>query len=68
MNIIKNNTMKELNGITQAEQNFRELHQELIDLNHWALADKFAICFYKNASDRFEAGLDAATNIHTKNQ
>ena len=58
--------MKELTGITQSEQNFRDLHQELIDLKMHSFADRIAAAFYANATERFQAGLNAATNIHTK--
>ena len=59
--------MKELNGITQAEQNFRELHQELIDLKLYSFADRIAAAFYANATERFQAGIDTASNIYQKN-
>ena len=67
MNIIKNKTMKELTGITQSEQNFRDLHQELIDLKMHSFADRIAAAFYANATERFQAGIDTASNIYQKN-
>ena len=60
--------MENLREDTQVELKFKELMQELRDLELYSLCNKISETFYKNATERFCLGLDTASKIYQKNQ
>ena len=60
--------MKNLRKDTQVELKFKELMQELRDLELYSLCNKISETFYKNSTERFQAGLDVAIKIYQKKQ
>jgi hypothetical protein len=60
--------MSELRECTQSELKFKELLQELRDLKLYDLCGKVSETFYTNSQERFEAGLETASNIYQKNK
>ena len=38
-----------------------------MDLKLYSFADRIAAAFYANATERFQAGIDTASNIYQKN-
>ena len=60
--------MEDLRKYTQEELKFKELMEELRDLELYSLCNKISETFYKNSTERFQSGLDAAIKIYQKNQ
>ena len=60
--------MKDSREDTQSELKFKELLQELRDLKLYDLCDRVSETFYTNSTERFQDGLNTASNIYQKNQ
>ena len=51
---------------TQTELKFKELHQQLLKLQLWELADGFSSVFYKYGGENYKQGIAMVNEINNQ--